>query len=64
MISQFQRAVAGIGGSAVVQLCPPEIKKDIDVWGGEPPGIETMRRLKKQYDPNNTMNPGRFVGGM
>ena len=64
MISQFQRAVAGIGGSAVVQLCPPEIKRDIDVWGGEPPGIETMRRLKKQYDPNNTMNPGRFVGGM
>ena len=64
LISQFQRAVAGIGGSAVVQLCPPEIKRDIDVWGGEPPGIETMRRLKKQYDPNNTMNPGRFVGGM
>ena len=64
MISQFQRAVAGIGGSAVVQLCPPEIKRDIDVWGGEPPGIETMRRLKKQYDPNNIMNPGRFVGSM
>ena len=64
MISQFQRAVAEIGGSAVVQLCPPEIKRDIDVWGGEPPGIETMRRLKKQYDPNNIMNPGRFVGTM
>ena len=64
MISQFQRSITQIGGSAVVQRCPPEIKRDIDVWGGEPPGIETMRRLKKQYDPNNTMNPGRFVGGM
>ena len=62
--SQFQRTIAEIGGSAVVQRCPPEVKKDIDVWGGDPPGIETMRRLKKQYDPNNIMNPGRFVGGM
>ena len=64
IISKFQRSITQIGGSAVVQRCPPEIKKDIDVWGGEPPGIETMRRLKKQYDPNNIMNPGRFVGGM
>ena len=62
--SQFQRAIAEIGGSAVVQRCPTDIKNDIDVWGGDPPGIETMRRLKKQYDPNNIMNPGRFVGGM
>ena len=64
IISKFQRSITQIGGSAVVQRCPLEVKKDIDVWGGEPPGIETMRRLKKQYDPNNTMNPGRFVGGM
>ena len=64
IISKFQRSITQIGGSAVVQRCPLEVKKDIDVWGGEPPGIETMRRLKKQYDPNNIMNPGRFVGGM
>ena len=64
LISQFQTAVASIGGSTLVQRCPTEVKSDIDVWGDEPPGIETMRRLKKQYDPNNIMNPGRFVGGM
>ena len=64
LISKFQRSITQIGGSAIVQRCPLEVKRDIDVWGGEPPGIETMRRLKKQYDPNNTMNPGRFVGGM
>ena len=64
LISHFQRAVAEIGGSTVVHRCPLEVKRNIDVWGGDPPGIETMRRLKKQYDPNNIMNPGRFVGGM
>ena len=64
VISHFQRSITQIGGSAVVQRCPTDVKSDIDVWGGDPPGIETMRRLKKQYDPNNIMNPGRFVGGM
>ena len=64
LISQLQIAVAEIGATAVVQRCPTEIKRDIDVWGGQPPGIDTMRRLKKQYDPNNIMNPGRFVGGI
>ena len=62
--SQFQQSITRIGGSTVVHRCPLEVKKDIEVWGGDPPGIETMRRLKKQYDPNNIMNPGRFVGGM
>ena len=64
LISQLQTAVTEIGGSAVVQRCPPEVKRNIDVWGGDPTGIETMRSLKKQYDPNNIMNPGRFVGGI
>ncbi len=63
-ISRFQTTITQIGGSAVVHRCPPESKTDIDVWGGDPPGIDTMRRLKKQYDPNNIMNPGRFVGGI
>ena len=64
LVPHFQTAIAEIGGSAVVQRCPIDVKSDIDIWGGDPPGIETMRRLKKQYDPNNIMNPGRFVGGM
>ena len=64
VIPHFQTAVAEMCGSAVVQRCPLDVKKQVHVWGGDPPGIETMRRLKKQYDPNNIMNPGRFVGGM
>ena len=64
LISKFQHAVTEIGGSTVVQRCPSEVKRNIDVWGGDPTGIETMRSLKKQYDPNNIMNPGRFVGGI
>ncbi len=33
----------------------------IDVWGRRPGGLETMRRIKAEFDPANLLNPGRFV---
>ncbi len=50
-------------GSVVVSDAPPEVARDIDVWG--PIGaLDVMRRLKEQFDPHATLNPGRFVGGI
>jgi FAD/FMN-containing dehydrogenase len=34
------------------------------VWGAPPPGIERMRELKVRFDPNRTLNPGCFIGGI
>ncbi len=62
IIARVREHVSRLGGTSVVQQCPPALKQDMDVWGEEPPGIEVMRRMKRQYDPNGIMNPGRFVG--
>ncbi|MEX0785973.1 MAG: FAD-binding oxidoreductase [Dehalococcoidia bacterium] len=51
------------GGTLVVASAPAELKKRLDVWG-ESEGLPLMRRLKQQFDSNNTLNPGRFVGGL
>ncbi len=34
------------------------------VWGAPPAAIERMRELKARFDPNRTLNPGCFVGGI
>lgn len=30
-------------------------------WGKEPGGIEVMRCIKREFDPRNCLNPGRFI---
>lgn len=57
-------AVEKRGGAFVVLRCAPDVKRQIDVWGETGDALELMRRIKKQFDPTNTLNPGRFVGGI
>lgn len=50
------------GGTALVEHCPLPLKKQIDVWGDQPQGMEIMRRIKEKFDPLGILNPGRFAG--
>jgi glycolate oxidase FAD binding subunit len=50
-------------GSVVVQDAPPELARAVDVWGTIA-AVDLMRRVKARFDPNGTLNPGRFVGGI
>ena len=63
-ISRTIQAVRRVGGTAVVTHAPPPIKETLDVWGETTSAIDTMRNLKRQYDPNRVLNPGRFMGGI
>ena len=42
---------------------PAETKAAVDVWGPVH-GLELMRRVKDQFDPDRRLAPGRFVGGI
>jgi glycolate oxidase FAD binding subunit len=55
----------GDGGSAVLEACPTAAKAGgIDPWGDVGSGFPVMRALKQNLDPQGTLNPGRFVGGL
>jgi glycolate oxidase FAD binding subunit len=51
------------GGAVVVLDAPADVKAELDVWGPVR-GLDLMRRVKEQFDPNRVLSPGRFVGGI
>jgi glycolate oxidase FAD binding subunit len=51
-------------GWIVVDDLPGAARAHVDVWGPVPPAFALMKRLKARFDPENRMNPGRFVGGL
>ncbi len=63
-LREIQSAAAALGGGAIIERCPDSVKAHLDVWGEQPSGMQIMRRLKSQFDPQNILNPGRFVGGL
>jgi glycolate oxidase FAD binding subunit len=48
-------------GSLVVEDAPPDLAERLDMWGPSPAEL-LMRRIKAQFDPHQTLNPGRFLG--
>jgi glycolate oxidase FAD binding subunit len=64
VVAKARAALAARQGTLVVTRAAPALKRAVDVWG--PPGdaVELMRRVKRQFDPDRQMSPGRFVGGI
>jgi len=50
-------------GSLVV-LHRPDKMPAFDAWGTAGDTLPLMKAVKQQLDPKNTLNPGRFVGGI
>ena len=49
-------------GAYLIEKCPTDVKREMDIFSDVGNSIDLMRRIKNQYDPNRTLNPGRFVG--
>jgi glycolate dehydrogenase FAD-binding subunit len=62
-VEGLRQEVAQHDGALVVVDAPADIKAELDVWGPVR-GLEVMRRIKSQFDPDGRMSPGRFVGGI
>ncbi len=52
------------GGSLIVLRCPTEMKSRFDVWGPPSDAQPLFIKMKQQFDPKGTLNPGRFIGGI
>jgi glycolate oxidase FAD binding subunit len=49
---------------SLVTLHRPDKMPAFDAWGTAGDALPLMKAVKQQLDPKNTLNPGRFVGGI
>jgi glycolate oxidase FAD binding subunit len=56
--------IESLQGTLIVQRCPMSMKEALDVWGpiGDP--LPLMYEIKNKFDPEQILNPGRFVGAI
>jgi glycolate oxidase FAD binding subunit len=58
------RAELEHGGGSLAVLHRPATMPVIDAWGSGGDAFPLMLRVKQQFDPRGTLNPGRFIGGI
>lgn len=63
-IAELRQEAQEARGSLVVERCPVDLKRLINVWGEPGSNFRLMQRLKEQFDPKGTFVKGRFVGGL
>ncbi len=56
--------LAKMGGTLVALACPAAVKRGLDAWGPASDAQPLMVRVKQRFDPDGTLNPGRFLGGI
>ncbi len=52
------------GGFLSVLTAPKAFKQQFEVWGYTGSGLEIMRRIKQQFDPDQLLSPQRFVSSI
>lgn len=53
-----------LGGYVVIKHLPLAQRKRVSVWGEHPTYFFLLEGIKKKVDPNQILNPKRFVGGI
>jgi glycolate oxidase FAD binding subunit len=57
-------AASGLGGHGMIERCPTELKRAINIWGSGREDLPLMQKVKSTFDPKNVFAPGRHIGGI
>lgn len=59
---ELRQLCQSYGGFLTLLAAPASFKQQVDIWGYSGNALDIMYRLKAQFDPENLLNPNRFVG--
>jgi glycolate oxidase FAD binding subunit len=60
-VGDIRAKVEAAGGTLVMLAAPEDFMREVGAWGTPPATLEIMQRIKKAFDPEGTLNPGRYV---
>jgi glycolate oxidase FAD binding subunit len=60
-VMDLRSRVEAAGGSLVMLAAPDDLMREVGAWGAPPKTIDLMRRVKRAFDPDGVLNPGRYV---
>jgi glycolate oxidase FAD binding subunit len=61
LVGKLRPAAVKLGGSLVIVSSKLEGLTPHLIWGGRTDAIVLLENIKRQFDPHNILNPGRFV---
>ncbi|MBE9033403.1 hypothetical protein IQ266_27080 [filamentous cyanobacterium LEGE 11480] len=61
-LGQMRDLCVGTGGFLSVLVADAAVKRGMDVWGMRENVRDLMRAVKREFDGENVLSPGRFVG--
>jgi glycolate oxidase FAD binding subunit len=64
VLGEWRAMARAAGGHATLVWAPLAVKSEVPVWDDAGAAGRIMQRIKTQLDPNNVLNPGRFVSGI
>jgi glycolate oxidase FAD binding subunit len=64
VLGEWRAAARAGGGHASIRRAPLAVKALLPVWDDAGPAARIMQRIKAELDPQNLLNPGRFVVGI
>ena len=64
LVETLRARLRPAGGSVVVMKMPGAMRGTIDVWDCGSDALPLMREVKRRFDANRILSPGRFVGGI
>ncbi|PAE23711.1 FAD-binding oxidoreductase [Bacillus sp. 7894-2] len=63
-VAHVRQIAEKAGGYAIVKHLPLHLRKQVEVWGNKPSYFFLLQGIKTKVDPNKTLNPNRFIGGI
>jgi hypothetical protein len=62
--SELMQASLRAGARPMIEWCPVAVKREVNIW--PPPGNDQAlaEKLKRLFDPQDILAPGRFLGAL